>query len=104
MAHDRSSEADEPVLVDDAQEIARIEAENTLRQFDAAMKELSLWISKPGYKLKPSVLLRFNRIALNRLSKYAGVFRPGDIKISGSSHKPIDASLVPEALRIFVNI
>jgi fido (protein-threonine AMPylation protein) len=101
MTRDRSSEADEPVLVQDAQEIARIEAENTLRQFDAAMRELSAWIGKENYRLKPSTLLRFNRIALNRLSKYAGVFRPSDIKISGSKHQPVESSRVPELIEEF---
>lgn len=101
MANDRSSEADEPVLVQDAQEIARIEAENTLRQFDAAMHELQEWIGNRSYKLRASIILRFNRIALNRLSKYAGVYRPGEIKIKGSSHAPIPAEIVPEQMEEF---
>jgi Fic family protein len=98
---DRSSEAEEPLLVTDAQEIARIEAENTLRQFDAAMKELKTWINSPRYTLRPSVILKFNRIALERLSKYAGVFRPSDIKITGSGHQPQSADKVPELMEAF---
>lgn len=98
---DRSSEAQEPLLVSDAQEIARIEAENTLRQFDAAMQELKTWINSPSYTLRPSVILKFNRIALERLSKYAGVFRPSDIKITGSGHQPQSAEKVPELMEAF---
>jgi fido (protein-threonine AMPylation protein) len=98
---DRSSEADEPLLVTDAQEIARIEAENTLRQFDAAMVELGKWIGNPQYKLRSSPILKFNRVALERLSKYAGVFRPSDIKITGSGHVPPSAEKVPELLEEF---
>jgi Fic family protein len=101
MTTDRSSEADEPLLVTDAQEIARIEAENTLRQFDAAMAELRKWIGNPQYHLRPSVILKLNRIALERLSKYAGVFRPGDIKITGSGHAPISSDKVPELVEEF---
>lgn len=98
---DRSSEAQEPLLVTDAQEIARIEAENTLRQFDAAMQELKTWINNPPYALRPSVILKFNRIALERLSKYAGVFRPSNIKITGSGHQPQSAEKVPELMEAF---
>lgn len=101
MAKDRSSEADEPLLVTDPKEIAEIEAENTLRQFDAAMLELRRWISNPRYKLRPSTILKLNRIALERLSKYAGVFRPSDIKITGSSHQPAPADEVPELVEEF---
>lgn len=101
MGRDRSSEADEPPLVTDAQEVARIEAENTLRQFDAAMDELSKWINDPQYRLKPSTILRLNRIALERLSKYAGVFRPSDVKIRGSSHSPVSAPDVPALVEDF---
>jgi Fic family protein len=98
---DRSSEADEPLLVTDAQEIARIEAENTLRQFDTAMQELRKWIGNPQYKLRSSLILKFNRVALERLSKYAGVFRPSDIKITGSGHVPQPADRVPELVENF---
>ncbi|MBX3569440.1 MAG: Fic family protein [Rhizobiaceae bacterium] len=101
MSTDRSSEADEPLLVTDPREIAKIEAENTLRQFDAAMAELRKWIANPRYRLKPSIVLKLNRVALERLSKYAGVFRPGDIKISGSGHVPQSAERVPELIEEF---
>lgn len=98
---DRSSEAEEPLLVVDAQEIAKIEAENTLRQFDAAMQELKNWIGNPNYRLRSSTILKFNRIALERLSKYAGVFRPSEIKITGSGHLPQSAAQVPELVEDF---
>lgn len=42
--------------------------------------------------------MQLNRVALQRLSKYAGVFRPGEIKITGSSHVPPDADAVPELM------
>lgn len=101
MAADRSSEADEPILLADRQEIARVEAENTLRQFDAAMKELQGWLRNPAYRLKPSSILSLNRIALTKLSKFAGVFRPSDIKISGSKHQPVAAEQVPRLVEEF---
>jgi Fic family protein len=95
MTNDRSSEADEPQLVGDKQAIARIEAENTLKQFDATIRELQAWLGNDGYQLRPSTILGLNRVALNRLSRYAGIFRPGSITIRGSSHAPVPAELVP---------
>ncbi|TCQ12545.1 Fic/DOC family protein [Rhizobium sp. PP-F2F-G36] len=94
MANDRSSEAGKPVLVSDPQQVARIEAENTLRQFDAAIAEMEVWIGTPGYKLRPSKIMTLNRLALDRLSEYAGTNRPSGIKITDSSHVPPDASQV----------
>ncbi len=98
MSVDRSSEAGEPVLVSDPQLVAHIEAENTLRQFDMAMGELDKWLKSENYKLKPSKIMQLNRVALQRLSKYAGVFRPGEIKITGSSHLPPESDVVPELM------
>ncbi|MCO4319688.1 Fic family protein [Phyllobacterium sp. 21LDTY02-6] len=101
MPNDRSSEADEPLLATDAHDIARIEAENTLRQFDAAMVELQKWINDPKYRLRPSTILNLNRVALEKLSRYAGVFRPGSVKIRGSQHQPAASGRVPELVEDF---
>jgi Fic family protein len=102
MAKDRSSEAEEPPLIIDRGDIARREAENTLRQFDLAMVELSTWIGKGSrYKLRPSTILKLNKAALAGLSKYAGVYRPGSIRIEGSSHAPVDADAVPQFVEEF---
>lgn len=85
---DRSSEADEPELVKDEAERARIEAANALRQFDAAMIELRTWLSRPVRRLKPSDISDLHRILMERLSEYAGLYRPAKIKIRGSYHVP----------------
>jgi Fic family protein len=98
---DRSSEAEDIDTVLDPKKIAHIEAENTLKQFDAAMIELDKWISDPSFVLRPSLILKLHRIALAGLSKYAGVFRPGGIKITGSNHVPISGDEVPERIEEF---
>ena len=106
MAQDRRSEASEPPLVTDRTEIARIESENALKQFDAAMSELEKWLGTASYRIRPSLLLRLNRIALDRLSKYAGNWRPDDVKIEGSGHKPgaaIDVPTLAEEFCDYVN-
>lgn len=93
---ERHSQADGPVLVADPTEVAQIESENSLRQFDAAMSELQSWLSKKDYKLKPSLILKLHRVLLDRLSLYAGVYRPASVTIGGSRHSPPPADAVPE--------
>lgn len=103
---ERHSQADEPQLVKDPDEIARIESENALRQFDAAMEELEIWLKSERYKLRPSLILKLHRILLERLSEYAGVYRPAKVTIQGSGHKPPSAGSVPalvEELCEYVN-
>jgi Fic family protein len=48
------------------------------------------------FKLRPSHLLHLQRFALDGLSAYAGNYRPADIEIGGSKHKPPGAHMVPE--------
>ncbi|NJM30086.1 MAG: Fic family protein [Rhizobiales bacterium] len=98
MAKDRSSEAQSPLLITDRRAIAEREAENSLKQFDASMAELQKWLKNNSYRLKPSLLLKLNRSALEGISEYAGNYRPAGVKITGSSHTPVEASEVPSAV------
>jgi Fic family protein len=91
---DRSSEADEPELIEDPDERARVEAENTLRQFDAAIVELRKWLRNPSRRLRPSDISALHRVLMDRLSEYAGIYRPAKIKIRGSRHAPPPADEV----------
>jgi len=103
---DRHSHADEPQLVKDPELVARIESENSLRQFDAAMEELELWLADDRYKLRPSLIYKLHRILLEGLSQYAGVPRTTKVRIRGSGHVPPEASQVPalvEELCDYVN-
>jgi hypothetical protein len=94
---DRHSKAAEPSLITDPEEIARVEARNALRQFDAVMQLVEQWTAPdhPPFKLRASTILALHREALDGLSAYAGTFRPASIDIGGSKHKPVDAFLVP---------
>src|SRR5215471_14678804 len=93
----RHSKALEAEIVRDPDEIAKIEAANGVRQFDA-VTEMIEHFSDPErkFKLRPSHLLHLQRFALQGLSAYAGNYRPSDIKIGGSRHKPPGAHMVPE--------
>ena len=95
---DRHSKASEVELVSDPEEIARLEARNALQQFDAVTTLIERWTAPdpPLFRLRPSVLLHLQRIALEGLSPYAGNFRPSDILIFGSRHTPPHAYEVPE--------
>jgi Fic family protein len=94
---ERHSKALEIELISDPQEKARREAENGLRQFDEVIEQISYWLQpERPFKLRPSAILSLHRRALQGISSFAGVFRPGGIEIKGSKHSPPGAHLVPE--------
>jgi Fic family protein len=95
--HTRHSQARDAELITDQEELARQEARNGLRQFDAVveMVEYFLHPDRP-FRLRPSQLLHLNRVALEGISSYAGNWRPAAIEIGGSKHRPVDAHQVPE--------
>jgi Fic family protein len=96
---ERHSHALEPSLVSDPDEIARIEARNGIRQFDAVTEMIEHFCDpERKFKLRPSQLLHLHRIALEGLSSYAGNWRPAGIEIKGSKHEPVGAHLVPEEI------
>lgn len=94
---DRHSTADEPQIVVDPGERAKLEARNALEQFDAVIGLVEQFTAPghPPFRLRPSTILQLQRLALKGLSAYAGVFRPAGVDIGGSAHKPVEAHLVP---------
>ncbi len=94
---ERHSKALEIELISDPQAKARQEAENGLRQFDEVLEQINYWLHpERPFKLRPSAILSLHRRALEGISSFAGVFRPGGIEIKGSKHSPPGAHLVPE--------
>jgi Fic family protein len=94
---DRHSEALEAELVADPEEKAHREAKNVLRQFDSAIEQIEFWTQpEHTFKLRPSAIMGLNRLALDGLSSYAGIYRPAGIAIKGSKHIPPASYLVPE--------
>jgi Fic family protein len=104
---DRKSVASPPELVTDKEAIARKEASNGLRQFDAVIERIERARSEPGrFRLRPSDLLNLNRIALDGINRFAGNYRPSGIYITGSKHQPPPVVAVPglvEELCDYVN-
>jgi len=97
LEEERHSKALEIELISDPQERARREAENGLRQFDEVIEQINYWLQpERPFKLRPSAILSLHRRALEGISSFAGVLRPGGIEIKGSKHQPPGAHLVPE--------
>ncbi len=96
-AEDRHSEALEAEIISDPALKAQQEARNGLRQFDAAIELIETWLQpERPFRLRASAISSLNRIALEGLSHYAGIYRPARIEIKGSKHKPPEAHLVAE--------
>lgn len=95
--NDRHSEAEEPSLISDPDERARVEAANGLKQYDHVVS-LVQESTMPGrtFKLRLSTIYALQRTALQGLTNYAGMFRPGEVKIHDSAHQPPAAHLVAE--------
>jgi Fic family protein len=94
---DRKSVAAPPQTETDPDAIARKEASNALLQVDELIKYIDAGISSNiSFRLRPSVLLDLNRIVLEGVNPYAGNYRPAEIYITGSEHKPPPRAKVPE--------
>jgi hypothetical protein len=94
----RESRAAEPELITDPQLKAEAEAANGLRQYDYAVKSVYEALERQPFKLRVSRITSFQREALQGISPYAGLTRPGGIEIKGSKHQPPDAHLMQELL------
>jgi Fic family protein len=96
---DRHSKPLEIELITDPEAKARQEAKNGIRQFDEVIEQINYWLQpERPFKLRISAILSLHRRALEGISPFAGVFRPGGIEIQGSKHEPPGAHLVPELL------
>jgi Fic family protein len=96
----RHSRALEAEIITDPDLLARQEALNGLKQFDVVVEMVEAFLSpeRQPFKFRPSHLLHLHRVALMGISKYAGNWRPSDIDIGGSRHKPPGAFEVPERI------
>lgn len=93
----RHSQAKEAELITEPDQLARQEALNGLRQFDAVIEMVESYLHQNrAFKFRPSHLLHLHRYALEGISIYAGNWRPAGIQIGGSKHQPVGAHLVPE--------
>jgi Fic family protein len=95
---DRASKPGEvpvaPVLTEE--EVARVEGRNGLRQFDRMIELIDAAVapSAPKFRLRPSVVMDLNRIAVDGLMSAPGSYRQASITISGAKHQPPPAEEV----------
>ena len=96
----RHSRALDAEIISDPDQRARQEALNGLKQFDAVVEMVEAFLNpeRQPFKFRPSHLLHLHRIALAGISNYAGNWRPSEIAIGGSMHKPPGAFEVPERI------
>lgn len=81
----RNTRALEPSLITDPIELAKAEARNGLKQYDAGIQEAQSAIERGNFKLRSSLICSLHREALNGLTSYAGIFRPGPVEIGKSA-------------------
>jgi Fic family protein len=100
LADDRHSVAETALLLTDADEIARREAENGIRQFDLALEIIRSFVkdSERKFRLRSSTILQLHQAALAGLHPLAGTWRNTTVKIGGSGHKPPEAAFVSEEI------
>jgi Fic family protein len=79
----------------DQTKIARIEAENGLRQFDHAIEIIKSFMEPDRpFALRPSLILQLQAIAVAGILANPGVWRTGNVAITKSKHTPPGAHLV----------
>lgn len=84
----RDSRPDSHELFSDKEEKSRLEARNGLLQFDEVLRLARESIESKSFKLRPSTLQAFQRLAIKDIYTCAGNFRTGPVLIGGSSHRP----------------
>lgn len=75
-----------PVLSDE--EIAQLEAENTILQFDRVDALMRDALTSGTFHLSPSIVCELNALALAGLDPSPGAYRREGIEILGSRHRP----------------
>ena len=96
----RHSQALDAEIITDPNLRARQEALNGLKQFDLVIRMVETFVEseRQPFKFRHSHLLSLHREGLAGISGYAGNWRPSDIEIRGSKHKPPAAWEVPERI------
>jgi Fic family protein len=98
VSGDRHSIAETASILTDADEIARREAENGIRQFNLALDIIRNHVKDPErpFRLRSSIILRLHKAALDGLHPLAGTWRNTPVKIGGSGHQPPEEAFVSE--------
>ncbi len=82
-------------LFDDADQKAALEARNGLLQFDEVLRLIDE-LKGGALRLKPSIIQRLQRFAIQDIYTCAGNYRTAPVSIRGTEHQPPPASEVSE--------
>ncbi len=98
MSEDRHSQAEVVELIEDPHERAIREAENGIRQYNAALEMIKSNIPNTdnAFKLKSAAILELHREALDGVHLLAGTYRNTPVLIGDSDHVPPSSSEVPD--------
>jgi Fic family protein len=98
VSADRHSVAEQVDLISDPDEKARREAENGIHQFNLAIDIIREHVkdAERPFRLRPSIILRLHKTALDGIHPLAGTYRNTTVSIGGSGHKPVEAFMVAE--------
>jgi Fic family protein len=81
--------------VDEAPDIARLEIENGLRQYDLAIDVIKTFLEPDRpFALRPSLIQQLQSVAVNGLDGHPGQWRTTAVRIEKSQHQPPAAHLV----------
>lgn len=85
--HTVSSQLD---VASDPEELARLEAENGLKQAALTFDIIRNFVKDPErpFKLRTNMLLQLHSVAMEGVHPLAGTFRNAPVKIGGSDHDP----------------
>jgi Fic family protein len=102
VSGDRHSIAETAAVLTDADEIARREAENGIRQFNLALEIIRAHVkdAERPFRLRSSIILRLHKAALDGLHPLAGTWRNTPVKIGGSGHQPPEEAFVSEEVEL----
>src|SRR5712672_2311731 len=83
----RDSRPASPVLYRDAGQKAQLEARNSLLQFDRILALVDA-TTPIDFRLRPSAIQDFQRIAVQDIYSCAGNYRNGPVSIGNTTHQP----------------
>lgn len=98
MSEDRHSQAEPLDLIKDPEQKARREAENGIRQFNAAVQIVRSNIPNHdgAFRLRQATILKLHKEALDGIHPLAGTYRNTRVFIGNSVHSPPNSLDVPD--------
>lgn len=83
----------------DEDQVALLEAENGLRQFDEVLRIAGSSFTSRSLNLTPELICHLNMMAVLGIRRSAGKFRTVEIQITNTDHEPPPASDVPQHVK-----